>query len=596
MRAACVLLATAALGACGDDARDPADLADTVPVPETTDLSDATEATDLDPIDVIDPTDATDAVGPGEIATWDRARDPWPMFGGDPQRTGRSPFVGPATYTPEASENWVYAAEGGASINMQPTLAGDAIHFGTWGLLRGAATTDPASSRKSDGKVYALDAAGREVFAPFDPRPLPACYAWDEPVSPQDEAWCGQGADLHVTFYNGTIEGSALVDPWNGRHYVGRGDGRLYAIDVARGEVVWDFVTFDPLAPEHPDGGGEIVQGATMGPDGTIYFASFGVPWPGDASAPARETQAIYAVDREGALVWRYPSEAPSLDNTLTAAVALSPDGRTLYAGTWLSDPSAGGKLIALDLGAPREAADAARRKWELPLVNEARALRPKVWTRHLSVGGDGTIYVGGAEAKVLGYVPAVVAVQDRGDRAEVAWIAEPEGYPESATTLVQGLALGDGVVFATTGDVRNLNGREGSLFAIDMASGETLGRFSPGEDAPGSATGPLVDAAGVVYFGARGRHDLIAEPWSGQWRRGTLFAVAWDADERRFTERWRRVIDALLDWATPAIDQRGVLYVGSTAPLPTRGLEQIWEPLEGTPPRTTPYLFATAR
>jgi outer membrane protein assembly factor BamB len=160
----------------------------------------------------------------------------------------------------------------------------------------------------------------------------------------------------------------------------------------------------------------------------------------------------------------------------------------------------------------------------------------------------------------------------------------------------VQGLALGDGVVFATTADVRNVNGKEASLFALDPSDGAVIDRFDPGDDTPGSATGPLVDAVGMVYFGVRGRHDLLAAPYDGQWRRGTMFGVAWNAGERRFEERWRMEVDALLDWATPALDADGVLYFGSTAPLPTRGLADIWEPFEGTPPRTTPLLFAIAR
>lgn len=38
--------------------------------------------------------------------------------------------------------------------------------------------------------------------------------------------------------------------------YVGRGDGKLYAIDENTGEIRWRYVTFNPDDPGDPDGGG----------------------------------------------------------------------------------------------------------------------------------------------------------------------------------------------------------------------------------------------------------------------------------------------------------------------------------------------------
>jgi len=569
-RARVLCAALCLLPACGDDA--------------TRDVADATADAE-----------ARDSVAAADLARWDPEVTPWPMAGGDPQRSGRSAFDGPTAYTEGAAGNWQYEAAGGASINMQPTVTADGVYFGTWGLLRGAATTDITTSLKSDGRYYGLDRDGQERFVPLDPRPLAACYAYTpEAVSESDRRWCGEGAGLHVTFYNGTIEGTALVDPWSGVHYVGRGDGRLYAIDPDDGHVVWDFPTFDATEPAHPDGGGEVVGGATMGPDGTIYFATFGVPWPGDGPSPARETQAVYAVDREGRLVWRHPTSAASLDNPVTAAVALAPDGARVYAGTWALDTKVPGRLLAL----AARGSDAQRVAWDLALEHPTRPLRPDVWVRHVSVARDGTLYIGGSVAKLIGAAPIVMAVRDRGATAEALWVAEPHGYADAPTTLVQGLALGDGVLFASTGEVRNANGRDGIVAAIDLGTGEVLGTFDPGDDAPGSMTGPLVDRAGRVYVGARGRHDLVAEPWAAgsQWRRGTMFALAWKADERRFEELWRRQVDALLDWATPALDARGTLYFGSTAPLPLRLFPDVWDPIAGTPPRTSPRLFAIAR
>ncbi|MFO0746728.1 MAG: hypothetical protein U1F43_13805 [Myxococcota bacterium] len=573
-----VALAACALAACGDDD----DLG-------PGDTSSADSASDAAP-DARD--DARD-----DVARWDRTAAPWPMFGGDPQRSGRSPFVGPSSVDEGAS--WRYEVVAGASVNMQPTLTAAGVFFGSWGIDRGAATADPATSRKSDGHYYGLDAAGHELFPPFDPAPLAACYRYDEAISAKDEEWCGAGNDLHVTFYNGTIEGTGLVDPWNGRHYVGRGDGRLYALDTApstdaAARVVWSFATFDPTEPQHPDGGGEIVGGPAMGPDGTLYFATYGLPYPAAADAPLRETQAVYAVSRDGALVWRYPSASPSLDNTVVAAVALAPDGATVYVATWLSDTKVPGRLLALDATAPASTSDAQRLRWSLALANADRPGSPALWTRHVSVGADGTVFLGCAESRFLGFAAAVVAV---GPGGSIQWIAEPHGYADAATTLVQGLALGDGVLFASTGDPRDLDGKQGLLAALDPADGAVLATFDPDDDAAGSMTGPLLDAGGHVYVGTRGRHDYFAEPFAAgsQWRHGVMFGIAWDAGAKTLSELWRRPADFLLDWATPALDAHGVLYYGSTAPLPIDTAATRWKPLSGTPPRTSTWFYAVS-
>ena len=65
-------------------------------------------------------------------------------------------------------------------------------------------------------------------------------------------------------------------------------DGTNYGTGVESPENSEGQWRFDPLAPDHPDGGGEIVGGPVMDPDGTIYFATFGVPWPATAEAPVR--------------------------------------------------------------------------------------------------------------------------------------------------------------------------------------------------------------------------------------------------------------------------------------------------------------------
>lgn len=141
----------------------------------------------------------------------------------------------------------------------------------------------------------------------------------------------------------------AALDASGSRLYVGRGDGKLFALDVRTGSVAWRFTTFNPQDPLDPEGGGEIIGGPLVGPDGTIYFVTVAVG--------AYETSAVYAVSPEGRLLWRYPEHAKTLPVTLWAAPALSPDGGTMYvAAAWGPtaedlDVTSRGAVYAFDVG-----------------------------------------------------------------------------------------------------------------------------------------------------------------------------------------------------------------------------------------------------
>ena len=45
---------------------------------------------------------------------------------------------------------------------------------------------------------------------------------------------------------SGTIEATAAADAETGTLYFGRGDGRLYALDPERGELLWSYRTRAP--------------------------------------------------------------------------------------------------------------------------------------------------------------------------------------------------------------------------------------------------------------------------------------------------------------------------------------------------------------
>jgi outer membrane protein assembly factor BamB len=501
------------------------------------------------------------------------------MFGHDPRRTGRSPFQGPLTSTATSARNWRHSAAAQASINMQPVVTAEGVFFGGWGLKRQAAGAPAHDWTKFDGAWLGLhlDARGaaQALWPPFDPGPTHGCYLFaGRPRTTMDSRSCGAAGEYHLSWFNGTIEGTPAVDPDTGVQYVGRGDGVLHAIDPVKGNVLWRFATFNPEAPADPEGGGEIPGGPLVGPGKIIYFATWGLPWPGQPPGqPAYETHAVYAVDAAGKLVWRYPSAQARLENGVLAAPALSPDGRTLYVATWHSSAPSPGRLFALDLTAAAGVSDTARLRWSLDLRNPDRPLHPVAWARHLSVGADGTIYVGGFETGNLG-TPIVAAIEDRGTSAQIAWWVEPQGYPSSGGQMVQGLALWEegGAttrVLASTGHLRDLNGQRGTLFWLDAATGATLASFDPATlpDAGfGGMTPPILGNDGTAYVGIRGRHDLLLAPSAptSQWRNGHLYAVRLENGAPKVL--FDHAVDGLLDWAAPAIGANGALYFGSTA------------------------------
>lgn len=538
----------------------------------------------------------------GPMPTWDAAKFPWPMYAQNVRRTGQSPHNGPATATPSSPRNWGYPAVGGAAINMQAVVTDAGVYFGTWGVLRRNAGAPPESWDKSDGHWYGLhldnrgSASAQQIFAPLNPALTQAGYL--DPARPKlsrDVFWMGSGNDYLVSFYNGTIEGTPVIDPDDGTHYLGRGDGRLFAINPATGTVKWTFETFNPQAPSSHDSGGEIVGGPVMGPGKIIYFGTWAAPWPGSDTEPGYETNAVYAVDTLGRLVWRYPSQGASLDNLLAAPPALSPDGMTLYVATTAGDVLAPGRLIALDLTQPADAPDDRRLKWELVLRNAARDL--SVWVKVLAVDLNGVIYCGGSEPQLFSTSPVVFAVRDLGDHGAFVWnpvFTEPHGYPSSAGRLCNGLAIREvnGVVdrlYATTTHVGRNNGTGGALFAVNPADGAIQHTFDPdaaGLGGIGGMTAPTIGANGVVYVGSRGQMPAGATPSVN----GRVYGLNYDP-ATGFHVLWQFEAQGQIDWAHPTIGANGALYFGTTDLFAPVIIPQWFAPAD-VPPDRSPIFY----
>lgn len=480
------------------------------------------------------------------------AQDLWLTKAHDARRTGQSRNHGPLAIDP--LQTWVVEAPGAIVLNVGATVDARGVYFGSWGLLR--RNTEGLDTRfwdKSDGKLYGHDLAtgaplwGEALSLDLTPR----CY--DYPGRGPNLLWCGL-TPYEVSFYNGTVEGQASVDTARGVLYLGRGDGKLYAVDPVAGAIRWRFVTFNPLLPDDPDGGGEVVASPLIGPDGLVYFGTWGE---GD-----HETNAFYAVAPDGLLGWRYPAEA-SLTHRIFASAALSPDGETVFVSTYRDDE--GGlpaTLYAFHRNPLTAVPDEDRLKWSLDLEWKGLPLQ----TTTLAVGSDGTVYVGGLMPELFG-VPVLTAVEDRGDHGAFRWAPEYVELRDGAQ-FVLGVALREpaGVterLFVTTANLGTslFNAKaEGALYALDPATGAVLAAYDPSDDVPeavGGLNSPAIDADGAVYFGVRGRFG--DNPVNGYY-----FAVDYDPQTALFTKRWHYEVDGYIEWTHPAIGPDGGIYAGS--------------------------------
>lgn len=464
----------------------------------------------------------------------------WPTQSHDTRRTGQSDVRGPRA--PERVDSFLLTGE--QSVNMPIAVADDGtVYAGTWGVVRSGGSDIRTQWDKFDGKLFAFDRRLTPRWTSLLDH-VPYCYAYGTredtpPLCPSDT----------LNGYNGTVEGTTTIDAARWRLYVGRGDGKLYAIDAVSGAVLWRFASFNPVDPSDPEGGGEVVAGPLVDPDGTIYFATVGVG--------AYETSAVYAVAPDGSLRWRFPNDSASLQHVIWAAPALSADGKTLYiGGGW--GPTADDWDVTLPGAVYALNAATGTLKWTFHPVNEAEWWKPTVWTTELAVGTDGTIYAAGVEY-TFGFGSAVLfALRDRGTSAAYAWPRMID-LDRNQAVAASGLALREtgGVtrrVYATSGNPYSVPTQSykpgGELVAIDTTSGNILWRFDPEtHGGTGSMSGIAVDADGVIFTGV-----------SGATSGGRVFAI-----QENGSLLWQFPLGGLLEWAHPVIGPFGDLYVADT-------------------------------
>ena len=519
--------------------------------------------------------------------------DSWLMKGHDSRRTGQSLTNGPRSV--DQSRTWSVEAPAGYVLNVGASVDENGAYFGSWGLLReDSLGRDRRFWDKSDGKVYGFGLDGAPLWNDgiLDLDLVPMCYEFEgRERDGNDLFWCGAFNTYNVSFYNGTVEGQAAIDPIRGLMYVGRGDGKLYALEPKKGEIAWRFVTFNPMIPDDPDGGGEVVTSPLIGNDGTVYFATW--------AEGANETNAIYAVNPDGSLKWRWPSDS-SLRYRFFASPALSDDGSTVYFATFLTDTtdeSQVGLLYAFNTELPQNTADSERLKWELPLSADGKF----VYTTTLAVGLDGTIYGGGAAVDEKN-IPLIYAVNEtnNGSAAELKW-QTPYVELEDGSNFVLGVALreSEGVLerlYVTTANfgtpLANFK-QEGKVYALAPATGSVLASYDPSDDVPaaqGGINSPAIGADGTVYVGVRGRYRGVFVP---ELVNGHYFALDFNPATGQFSRVWSYEVDGYIEWNHPAIGPDGGLYVGSSAGGSGDSIQNAFHPHGAIPPGTSPKFYA---
>jgi hypothetical protein len=239
------------------------------------------------------------ALMPADTAQAQPANSAWPMFGQNPQHTGRSPYSGPEV--PELK--WSFAT--GGPVDSSPAIGADGtIYVGSWD--RNLYAINPDGSQKwsftTGGQVMfspAIGADGTIYVGSSDPK----LYA----INPDgSQKWSFTTGGL----LTGGSPCTSLAIAADRTVYAASVGGKLYAINPD-GSLRWSFATE-----------GAIFSSPAIGADGTIYVGS--------------EDNNLYAINPDGSQKWSFATGAQ-----VESSPAIGADG-TIYVGSF------DGKLYAI--------------------------------------------------------------------------------------------------------------------------------------------------------------------------------------------------------------------------------------------------------
>lgn len=314
---------------------------------------------------------------------------PWPMFRRDPQHTGRSSYLGP----PEPKLLWsaeVPSLFSSPAIGIDRTIyvgsrgEGRAIvavnpdgtvkwRYGNADWVRSspaiAKATTPDGRREEviyiglpDGTLVALNADGslRWQFATGG-------QLFSSPtVAQEGTLYVGSGNRVMAITPGGSkkweyptagqVISSPALSPDEKVLYIGSDDGKLYALDAQRGNLLWAFQTL-----------GGVRSSPTVGPDGVVIFAS--------------STGQVFALEPDARLRWSFLLRG----TTIISSPAIAEDG-TVYIG------ASNGRLYAFTPDG--------KLKWpEGVTVGSDISGSP-------SIDREGTVYIGSTDGTLLALKP----------------------------------------------------------------------------------------------------------------------------------------------------------------------------------------------
>lgn len=384
--------------------------------------------------------------------------------------------------TDTSGEHWLVKGGGFNQQQFSPLKDIDSTNVARLGLAWIAEMNDPmglaAEPIEVDGVIYV--SAPRSIVRAVDARDGKVLWTFDPHVR------------LDFSMGNSSVARvNRGVAVWEGKVYVGTGDGRLVAIDASRGTQIWSTQVIDPALNG--------ISGAPRVAAGKVFI--------GHSGADEQVRGSIAAFDAQtGRLAWRFW--------TVPADPALGFESQALEkaASTWTGREwwrQGGGSV------------------WD-PITYDSRTGLLLFGTSKSFRGGgeDGQEASGGAKL----FSGSILAVH--ADTGEYAWhyqTSTPERQTENFHIVLADLTLGGRQRHVAMSSARN-----GTFYLLDAATGELIGQRPLVKQ---EWTGPRMDYPGVVVNGVedcKGNCFGVRNWWPMSFNPGTRLVYIPIMDRRR--------------------------------------------------------------